>query len=132
MKLLLITFIFISTLSYSQDTTKYIGGVSITMDQKIDSLIKLRTLKRKYWRVQMDFSTEKKDLTATKEKFLKYHPDMEAKIYFDAPYWKLKVGEFETKQEAEDFIDTIRKYYKDKGLFPVREENEHIRKESTK
>jgi hypothetical protein len=117
MKLLLITFIFISTLSYSQDTTKYIGGVSITMDQKIDSLIKLRTLKRKYWRVQMDFSTEKKDLTATKEKFLKYHPDME---------------EFETKQEAEDFIDTIRKYYKDKGLFPVREENEHIRKESTK
>lgn len=127
MKLLLIVFVFISTLSYSQDTIKYIGGVSITMDQKIDSLIRSRSLKKKYWRVQMDFSTEKKDLVSTKEKFLKYHPDMEAKIYFDAPYWKLKAGEFETKQDAEDFIDTIRKYYKDKGLFPVREENDRIK-----
>ena len=130
MKLLLITLIFISTLSYSQDTTKYIGGVSITMDQKIDSLIKLRCLKKKYWRVQMDFSTEKKDLIPTKEKFLKYHPDMETKIYFDAPYWKLKVGSFDTREEAEDFIDTIRKYYINNGLFPV--QDEHIRKKSTK
>jgi len=120
MKLLLIL-IFISTLSYSQDTTKYIGGVSITMDQKIDSLIRLRSLKKKYWRVQMDFSTNREDLIKTKEKFLTYHSDMSATIYFDAPYWKLKVGEFETKKEAEDFIDAIRKYYKDKGLFPVRE-----------
>jgi hypothetical protein len=100
------------------------------MSSKIDSLIKSKSNKSEVWRVQMDFSTDKNYLTPIKEKFVKYHPDMETKIYFDAPYWKLKVGSFDTREEAEDFIDSIRKYYINNGLFPV--QDEHIRKKSTK
>jgi hypothetical protein len=129
MRFLLVIFILIVNWSYSQDTTNT-GGVNIIMSSKIDSLIKSKSNKSEVWRVQMDFSTDKNYLTPIKEKFVKYHPDMETKIYFDAPYWKLKVGSFDTREEAEDFIDSIRKYYINNGLFPV--QDEHIRKKSTK
>ena len=109
--------LFISILSISfwslgqQDTSK----MRIYIDPKIDSMVKARCGVDipMPWRAQLAFSVKKEDLEKLKMWFIRYHKDMESEILFDPPYWMLRAGRFETESEAQDFIDTVRKWYPD-------------------
>jgi len=139
----LLTFILllITTILYSQDVIIENDGVTITMDKKIDSLIKLRCIRRlEYnmmpgWRVQIDFSDDKDKLLKTREKFIKYHPKVETYLTFDKPYWKLIVGNYPDRNEAEKLIKDITPYYNSLILLKTlifEPKDEYIREESTK
>lgn len=142
MKFLLFTILLlITTILYSQDIIIENNGVTITINKKIDSLIKLRCFKKlEYnmipgWRVQLDFSNDKNKLIKKRDKFRTYHPKIETYLTFDAPYWKLIVGNFIERNEAEKLIKEIRPHYE--GIFiletPIFEpKDEYIRKEITK
>lgn len=140
---LLLTFILllITTILYSQDVIIENDGVTITMDRKIDSLIKLRCIRRlEYnmmpgWRVQIDFSDDKDKLLKTREKFIKYHPKVETYLTFDKPYWKLIVGNYPDRNEAEKLIKDITPHYNSLILLKTlifEPKDEYIREESTK
>ena len=109
--------LFISILSISfwslgqQDTSK----MRIYIDPKIDSMVKARCGAEvpMPWKAQLAFSVKKEDLEKLKMRFIRYHKDMESEILFDSPYWMLRAGRFETESEAQDFIDTVRKWYPD-------------------
>jgi len=139
----LLTFILllITTILYSQDVIIENDGVTIKMDKKIDSLIKLRCIRRlEYnmmpgWRVQIDFSDDKDKLLKTREKFIKYHPKVETYLTFDKPYWKLIVGNYPDRNEAEKLIKDITPYYNSLILLKTlifEPKDEYIREESTK
>jgi hypothetical protein len=139
--LLIILLLLVINNLYSQDTIIENDGVSIEMDKKIDSLIKLRCIKKlEYkmipgWRVQLDFSNDKNKLIKKRDKFRKYHPKIETYLTFDAPYWKLIVGNFTEQSEAEKLVNEIRPYYE--GIFILKTlifepKDEYIREESTK
>jgi hypothetical protein len=127
MRFLLVILLLLTNIIYSQDTTKYHGGISITMSKKIDSLINRKSNQpQKIYKIQLYFEVNKKDIILKKkEQFDTYHPDMESIIYFDRPYWKLKVGSFIDRDEAEDFMMSIIKWY---PYSFITEEYEHIRK----
>lgn len=123
---LLTLFLLLTFNVYSQDITIVNDGVTITMSREIDSLIKLKCNKikdGKYmipgWRVQLDFSNDKSKLLKTREKFITYHPEIETYIYFDAPYWKLVVGNYIDINEAEKLIKEIRIHYPNLFLVSV-------------
>jgi hypothetical protein len=139
----LLTFILllITTILYSQDVIIENDGVTITMDKKIDSLIKLRCIRRlEYnmmpgWRVQVDFSNDKDKLLKTREKFIKYHPKVETYLTFDKPYWKLIVGNYPDRNDAEKLIKDITPHYNSLILLKTlifEPKDEYIREESTK
>jgi len=137
---LLIAFLLLSFNIYSQDIIIVKDGVTITMSREIDSLIKLKCNKIKDvkymipgWRVQLEFSVEKSKVEKTREKFITYHPEIETYIYFDAPNWILRVGNFAEKNDAEKLIKDIRPHYKSIVLLktPIFEpKDEYVREES--
>jgi hypothetical protein len=115
-------FILITLVSYGQDTTFYENGVEITMDKKIYSLIQAKCNKKYHtmvpgWRIQLDFSTNKENLEDARMRFIKYHPEIETYITFDAPNWYLRVGNFEDRGDAELFTEEIRVHYR--GVFTL-------------
>jgi hypothetical protein len=116
----LLTFILLLLVNilYSQQVVIENDGVVITMDKKIDSLIKLRCFRKlEYnmmpgWRVQIDFSDDKQVLLKTREKFIKYHSKVETYLTFDKPYWKLIVGNYPDRNDAEKLINDIAPHYR--------------------
>ncbi len=127
--LLTIILLLVTNILYSQDVIIENNGVTIKMSKKIDSLINSKQNKKiESWKVIFfairnvnDLSQDKNLLESTKNRVIKYHPDLESIVYFDKPYWKLKVGDFETKKEAEDFISSVSKHYKNMSLIPIKE-----------
>jgi hypothetical protein len=129
--LLTIILLLVTNILYSQDVIIENNGVTIKMSKKIDSLINSKQNKKiESWKVFFfvitrgkndDLSSDKDLLKSAKNRIIKYHPDLESVIYFDKPYWKLKVGDFETKKEAEDFISSVSKHYKNMSLIPIKE-----------
>lgn len=142
MKFLLFTILLlITTILYSQDTIIENNGVTITVNKKIDTLIKLRCFKKlEYnmipgWRVQLDFSNDKNKLIKKRDKFIKYHPKIETYLTFDAPYWKLVVGNFPERNESEKLVEEIRPHYERIFIFKTlifEPKDEYIREEITK
>jgi len=107
-KTIAILFAAIAFHGHSQKDT----SIRIFMDPKIDSMIKARCIGiRTDWRVQLDFADTKEGLSETRKKFIKYHKETETEIFYDPPYWMLRAGRFETEEDAQEFLDTIRKWY---------------------
>jgi hypothetical protein len=133
MRYLILFFLLSNGYLYSQ--------VEIIKSKEIDSLINLRCNKIKDsksmipgWRVQLDFSVDKNKVEKTREKFITYHPEIETYLNFDAPYWKLEVGNFTDRNDAEKLIKNIRQHYQSIFLLkkPIFEPNEYVREESIK
>ena len=87
MRFLLVILLLVTNILHSQDTTKYRGGMSITMSKKIDSLINRKSNQpQKIYKIQLYFEVNKKDIILKKKaQFDTYHPDVESIIYFDKP-----------------------------------------------
>lgn len=115
-KILFALSILITLASYGQDTTFYADGVQITMDKKIYSMIQAKCNKRSQskvpgFRVVLAVSDKKENLKASRMRFIKYHPEIETYIEYDAPRYSLIVGNFEERAEAQKLIDKIIKQY---------------------
>ena len=52
------------------------------------------------WRLQIKFTSKRKDILTYKIKFANLFPQIPAQITFESPYYKLTVGNFRTKNEA--------------------------------
>jgi len=107
----IILFIFLSSItSYGQQNK---GELKIETNTNIDALI---TQKKQYnknlksirgYRIQLFYGSEKESYKV-EEEFKDIFSDIVTKIIFSSPQWKVQVGSFETRLEA------------DKALIPIK------------
>jgi hypothetical protein len=104
-------FLLITVAAHSQsakDTSTY-GKVEYIQDQQITTLINKHIICSENsktisgYRVQIHFGSEREKAKEIRTKFLKAFPDMNAYELYQQPNFKIRVGDFRTKLEAQKF-----------------------------
>ena len=126
MKILLIAIVFISINSFGQDTTliKQPDSNSITIhkDPRIDLLVKKqvqineetsREARRfsKGYRLLVVNTSKRDEAVAAKTKVYTYFPELKSYLIYQSPFYKLKVGNFKERKEAEEYMERLKKYF---------------------
>ncbi|AMS28052.1 hypothetical protein AEM51_03430 [Bacteroidetes bacterium UKL13-3] len=87
---------------YAQNTF-----VRVQTDSRLDSLVEKNIETNKSangiqgYRVQIFFGSERKQAQDAKTKLLQLMPDEEVYLIYQQPYFKVRVGDYRTKMEAE-------------------------------
>jgi len=130
-KFFLIAAFLISLNSFSQDTTwrKTIDTPSVIVhkDSRIDLLVKkqvqineetTREARRigKGYRLLVINTSNRDEAAAAKTTVYTFFPELKSYLLYQAPFFKLKVGNFKEKKEAEDYQKRLEKYFP-KGVF---------------
>ena len=127
MKKLLFLFILLPFLSIAQtDTTLSENGSIISINKtginalvsKYEAILKARN-GVDGWRVQIMFKTKKEDIQQLKIAFIKLYPEIPAYLEYEAPYYRVRVGNCRTKLEAIKIKQEISKHFP--GAYPVPE-----------
>jgi len=109
---LVIIFISLSFYAYSQTE----GQVNIISDSRLETLLDKNLAIEEYesnldgYRLQIFFdSGNNSQINANnaRTEFLKRYSDVEAYVTFDTPYYKVRVGDFRTKLEAQSYLNKI-------------------------
>jgi len=72
------------------------------------------------YRILVINSNDRKKVFAAKAKIYQLYPDLKPYLLYQAPFYKLKVGNFRTKEEAEEYLTELSRDFP-KGLFVVRD-----------
>jgi len=130
-KIFLIAGFLFSLNSFSQDTTwqktSDTSAVIIHKDPRLDLLVKKqiqineetsREARRigKGYRLLVLNTNKRDEAVAAKTKVYNYFPELKSYLIYQTPYYKLKVGNFKDKKEAEDYQKRLQKYFPD-GVF---------------
>jgi hypothetical protein len=96
------------------------GQVKIIQDVRVDTLL----AKHKYineinpeiegWRIQIFFESgnfSKRLAVEAKSTFVEKYPEVPSYILFHEPYYKVRVGDYRTRMDAEKFLREIEKDY---------------------
>jgi len=100
------------------------GSVTIVQDTSIDRVLKMyqtfATEKRQIngYRIQLASNNSRQALMDMKAKFLQGYPDMGAYLEYSAPQFKLRVGDFRSRGEAEAFVNELRKVFSSAFVVP--------------
>lgn len=96
------------------------GDIRIFADPRIDKLaaeyptIASQIHSLDGFRVQIFFDSgnlSKRNASQAREDFIRRFPDVEAYITFREPYYRVRVGDFRTKLEADGFRKRILQHY---------------------
>ena len=127
MKKLFFLFILLPFLSVSQTDTTLSengritsineGGIN-TLVRKYENILKARN-GAEGWRVQLMFKAKKEEITQLKISFIKLYPEIPAYLEYDAPYYRVRVGNCRTKLAAIKIKNLISKKFP--GAYPVPE-----------
>ena len=130
-KILLLIALIFSINSFSQDTILHrpadTSSVIVHKDPRIDLLVKkqiqineetTREARRigKGYRLLVINTNNRDEATAAKTKVYTFFPELKSYLLYQAPYFKLKVGNFKDRKEAEDYQKRLEKYFP-KGVF---------------
>jgi hypothetical protein len=121
----LLSFFVICIRAASQDTS----SIVIHKDPRIDLLLKKQgdvnaAIKKANARTARGYrllviNTNKRDeAIAAKTKVYTNFPELKAYLVYQSPYFKLKVGNFKTRDEAQQYQKTLG-YYFPKGVFII-------------
>ena len=92
------------------------GEIKVIQDPRIDSLLQMHIkLNEKNphiegWRINIFFESgnnSKKMAVDAKAKFVQSFADVPCYVVFQEPYYKVRVGDYRTKMEAENFLKEI-------------------------
>lgn len=107
----LVVFVFLAKLVSAQDTA---STVIIHKDPRIDLLIKKQAevnlaskkasgYTTRGFRVMVINTTNREEAIAAKTKIYTNYPELKAYLIYKAPYYKLKAGNFKSRDEAEKY-----------------------------
>ena len=107
------------------------GGVVVVKDPRIDQLVRkqiaineetTRESRRKVpgFRIQVINSPDRSKVFVAKGKIYQEFPDMKPYLMYQAPNYKLKVGNFKTQEEAEDAVKQLSRLFPS-GLYIIRD-----------
>ena len=121
----------VSMTAYSQDSTwkknADSGSIVVHKDPRLDLLVKKqvqineetsRDSRRvaKGFRLMVITTNNRDEAIAAKTKVYTYFPELKAYMWHQSPYYKLKVGNFKERKEAEDYQKRLNIYFP-KGVF---------------
>ena|SRR5687768_5009317 len=126
-RLLLAFFILFTFSSYSQDT----DGVVVHKDPRIDLLVKkqieineatTRSARRfaPGYRILVLNTNNREKVLQAKTKIYQQYPDLKTYMMWQAPFFKLKVGNFRDRADAEDFLPEMKKLFST-GVYILKE-----------
>jgi len=117
-KYLVVLFLLTTWMVYGQNENQ--GNISVNSDPRIDELVKLHVAYNKAfpfmsgYRIQIFMESGNEALNQAekvKEVFNDKYKNNNAYLIFVAPYYRVRVGDFRTRLEAEKFLQQIiRKY----------------------
>ena len=125
-------FIILDCSAFSQNVEDY---SYVNRDPRIDLLLEKH---RQYnqsnpgvdgFRVQIFFDSgnnSKKAAQTARERFMEVYPEISAYLTFNAPYYRVRVGDFRTKLEAEGFLFQLSSNYPNAFSVPDRIQIEKI------
>jgi hypothetical protein len=127
-RILLIAFLFIAEKSVAQADSV---NVVVNKDPRLDDLVRkqieineetTRDSRRNIpgYRLQVISSQDRSKVFAAKAKILQQFPDLKPYLMYQAPNYKLKVGNFRTQEEAEEYQGQLSKLFPT-GLFVIRD-----------
>jgi len=99
---------------FAQENTE--GNLNVYQDTRVDTLIsKFIQINKDYlviegWRIEVFFEAgnySKKLAMEAKSEFVQQYPDTPSYLIFQQPYYKVRVGDFRTKMEADKFLNKI-------------------------
>lgn len=115
--IILLSGLLIGTLASAQDNTltaASTGGVKVVKDSRLDLLIKkqiyINTLairNQPGFRVQVISTNKRNEATDMKAKVMQLYPDYRTYLDYQAPYFKVRVGDFKNRDEAADLRDKL-------------------------
>lgn len=76
------------------------------------------------WRVQVMATTDRQQVEEARTRFRSQYPDVPADFVHEKPYYKLRVGAFRSRLEAQAFLETLVGYT---GAYPAKDPNIHPR-----
>jgi hypothetical protein len=103
------------------------GKVEVIKDARIDTFAARRfdlnkagdALSINGYRVQIFTGENRKDAYNTQTKFQEQFPDTKSYVIYSEPNFKVRVGDFRTRLEAEKFQEQLRKWFT--GMFIIQE-----------
>ena len=90
------------------------GNVKVVQDTSITRVLNLyQTFAKEKrqtngYRIQLATNNSRQALMDMKAKFLQQFPDVNAYLEYQAPQFKLRVGDFRSRGEAEQFVNDVR------------------------
>lgn len=76
------------------------------------------------WRIQIMATPDRQQVEDARNRFRIQYPDVPADWTHEKPYYKLRVGAFRSRLEAQAFLATLPEYA---GAYPARDANIHPR-----
>jgi len=135
-KLLFIAVLFVTERSLAQtdsalSTTPAAGTVTVVKDPRVDLLVRkqieineetTRDSRRNMpgFRIQVLNSPDRSKVFAAKAKVYQEFPDLKPYLLYQAPNYKLKVGNFKTQEEAEEMQKQLERLFPS-GLYIIRD-----------
>jgi len=130
-KLLLIVTLFIAQGALAQTDSTALTTVAVVKDPRVDKLIlkqieiNAETSKetRKNmpgFRIQVINTTDRSKVFAAKAKVYQEFPDLKPYLLYQAPNYKLKVGNFKTQEEAEEMQKQLERLFPS-GTYVIRD-----------
>jgi hypothetical protein len=121
-----------STNGFAQDSTQAYSdsnSVVIHKDQRLDMLVKkqieineetTRNARRsaKGFRLLVVNTTKREDAISAKTRVYTYFPELKPYLIYQSPYYKLKVGNFKERPDAEAYQQKLNVYFP-KGVFII-------------
>lgn len=115
--IILLSGLLIGTLASAQDNTiasANTGGVKVVKDSRLDLLIKkqiyINTLairNQPGFRVQVISTNKRNEATDMKARVMQLYPDYRTYLDYQAPYFKVRVGDFKSRDEAAELRDKL-------------------------
>ena len=128
-KFLFILSLFFFKDSFAQDTTGLQRAVIVHKDARIDALVKKQSAiniasKKATGRIMRGYrlliiNTNSRDAAiAAKTKIYTHFPDQKAYLTYQSPFFKLKAGNYQTREEAKRYQDLMNTLFP-KGVFII-------------
>ncbi|MGN7720294.1 SPOR domain-containing protein [Chitinophaga sp. 22620] len=121
----LILFLFSAATLRAQDSTPREGSVKVIKDSRIDILIRkqiyinnLAIRNQPGFRVQVLTTNKRNEALDAKAKVMQLYPDYRSYVDFEAPYFKVRIGDFRTRDEATELRQKLSDLFSG-GVFVV-------------
>ena len=99
------------------------GTVKVNTSSTVDKMMDQFTTSNKAentikgWRIQIITTNDRRKMESARSKFSSLYPDMEVKWNHVAPYYRVKVGAYETKMQLMGFLLELKEEFP--GVIPV-------------
>lgn len=135
-KIILFCFIVsVASIGKAQTVVDTVGiNVFVVKDSRLDLLVKKKAeinkkaadakKPSKGYRIQVLNTTDRNQALATKSKLLTLYPEQKTYLMYQAPYFKIRIGNFVEKSEADDLKKELARMFPT-GVFVIPSEIEY-------